>query len=99
MLSVNQIIVHVKLTEMWKASHMENYPTKLIKKEMNEDNIVTRSTLRGDIVLRGKSELCSASFILDVSKNWNLAPLAIKNSTSISIAKSEIKKIVLTLPL
>ena len=55
--------------------------------------------LRGDIVLQGKSDLCNASFILDASKNWNLAPQAIKNSSSISMAKKEIKKFVITLPI
>ena len=99
MLSVNQINAQVKLTEMWKASNLENYPTKLSKKEINDDNRLTRSTVRGDIVLQGKSDLCNASFILDASKNWNLAPQAIKNSTSISMAKKEIKKFVITLPI
>ena len=98
-LSVNQINAQVKLTEMWKASNLDNYPTKLFKKEINDDNRLTRSTVRGDIVLQGKSDLCNASFILDASKNWNLAPQAIKNSPSISMAKKEIKKFVITLPI
>ena len=99
MLSVNQINAQVKLTEMWKASNLENYPTKLFKKEINYDYRLTRSTIRGDIVLQGKSDLCNASFMLDASKNWNLAPQAIKNSSSISMAKKEIKKFVITLPI
>ena len=37
--------------------------------------------------------------IIDASKNWNLAPQAIKNSSSISMAKKEIKKFVITLPI
>ena len=32
MLSVNQINAQVKLTEMWKAHNVENYPLKLEKK-------------------------------------------------------------------
>ena len=32
MCSVNQINAQVKLTEMWKASKVENCPIKLIKK-------------------------------------------------------------------
>ena len=93
MLSVNQINAQVKLTEMWKASNVKNYPTKLCKKEIIDDNRLTRSTARGDLVLLGKTELCNASFIMDASKNWNIAPLSIKNS------KKEIKKFVLKLPI
>ena len=77
----------------------ENYPTKLLKKEISDDNRLTRSTIRGDIVLQGKSNLCNASFILDASKHWNNAPQAIKNCSSISMAKKEIKKFVITLPI
>ena len=99
MLSVNQINAQVKLTEMWKASNLESYPTKLLKKEISDDNRLTRSTIRGDIVLQGKSDLCNASFVLDASKHWNNAPQAIKNCSSISMAKKEIKKFVITLPI
>ena len=99
MLSVNQINAKVKLTEMWKASNVANYPTKLYKKEVTDDNRITRSTIRGDIVIQGKSELCNASFIQDAAKNWNLALLSIKNTTSMSIAKKEIRKFVLNLPI
>ena len=63
MLSVNQINAQVKLTEMWKASNVKNYPTKLCKKEIIDDNRLTRSTARGDLVLLGKNELCNASFM------------------------------------
>ena len=63
MLSVNQINAQVKLTEMWKASNVENYPTKLCKKDLCDDSRLTRSTSRGDLVLLGKNELCNASFM------------------------------------
>ena len=41
MLSVNQINAQIKLTEMWKASNMKNYPIKLEKKSqlMNTDQL------------------------------------------------------------
>ena len=99
MLSANQINAQVKLTEMWKASNVVNYPIKLDKKDPLMDNHVTRSTARGDILLQGKSELCNSSFIFDASKIWNSAPFSIKNSNSIYQAKKEIKKYVCTLPL
>ena len=99
MLSANQINAQVKLTEMWKASNVKDYPIKLIKKESNSENMSTRSTTRGDLVLKGKNEMCNSSFILDASKNWNNAPNSIKDSNSIYKAKIEIKKYVSTLPL
>ena len=92
MLSVNQINAQVKLTEMWKASNVQDYPINLVKKVPIKDNMHTRSTIRGDLVLQGKNELCNSSFILDASNT-------IKESTSIYKAKSEIKKFVFTLPL
>ena len=99
MLSANQINAQVKLTEMWKASNVTNYPIKLDKKDPNMANRLTRSTARGDILLQGKSDLCNSSFIFDASKIWNSAPCLIKNSKTIYKAKKEIKKYVCTLPL
>ena len=60
MLSANQINAQVKLTEMWKASNVKDYPIKLIKKESNFENMSNRSTTRGDLVLQGKNELCNS---------------------------------------
>ena len=99
MLSVNQINAPVKLTEMWKALNVQDYPINLVKKVPIKDNMHTRSTIGGDLVLQGKNELCNSSFILAASKNWNSAPNTIKECTSIYKAKSEIKKFVFTLPL
>ena len=76
---------------MWKALNVLNYPIKLTKKDQNSENRQTRSNLRGDLLLQGKSDLCNASFILDAFKNWNLAPIAIKESKTLYKAKKEIK--------
>ena len=99
MLSVNQINAQIKLTEMWKASNVDNYPTKLFRKEHSEDDRLTRSIIRGDLLMQGKNELCNASFIQDASKNWNTASQLIKDCNSIYKAKKEIKKFVLTIPM
>ena len=99
MLNVNQINAQIKLTEMWKASKVDNYPIKLFRKEHSEDNRLTRSIIRGDLLMQCKSELCNASFIQDASKNWNSASQLIKDCNSIYKAKKEIKKLVLTIPL
>ena len=99
MLSVNQINAQVKLTEMWKATNISNYPIKCDRKVPRNDDMHTRSTLRGDLIIQGKNDLCTSSFILDASKNWNNAPRSIKDSLTIHKAKIEIKKFVTTLPL
>ena len=99
MLSVNQINAQIKLTEMWKATNLKDYPIKLDKKDINEGQRSTRSNFRGDIVLQGKNDLCHTSFLYDASKNWNNASNVIKESTSLYKAKKEIKKNVSTLPL
>ena len=99
MLSVNQINAQIKLTEMWKASNMINYPIILERKITNDGHRSTRSNLRGDIVLQGKNALCHSSFLFDASKNWNKTPTAIKDCTTLYKAKKEIKKYVSSLPL
>ena len=63
MLTVNQINAQVKLTEMWKASNDPNYPLKINKKDISDDKVLTRSNIRGDIVIQGKNEMCNASLM------------------------------------
>ena len=99
MLSANQINAQVKLTEMWKAMHLPNYPIKLEKKDITSATNHTRSLTRGDLILQGKSEICKSSFTFDASKLWNKAPNNIKDCRTIHQAKKEIRKFVATLPL
>ena len=90
MLSVNQINAQVKLTEMWKANYVPNYPIKLEKKDLNSATNLTRSMTRGDFILQGKNDLCKSSFIHDASKIRNNAPRSIKECNTIYKAKKEI---------
>ena len=99
MLSVNQINGQIKLTEVWKAANVENYPIKLLKKDLNSVTMSTRAATRGDLVLQGKNELCTTSFLQDSARIWNNAPNDIKDCNSIYKAKKNIKKLVHTLPL
>ena len=99
MLSVNQINGQIKLTEVWKAANVENYPIKLLKKDLNSVTMSTRAATRGDLVLQGKNELCTTSFLQDSARIWNNAPNDIKDCNSIYKAKKNIKKFVHTLPL
>ena len=50
LLSVNQINAQMKLNDLWKASNIQNYPTKLKIKKPEEYFTTTRSTTRGDVI-------------------------------------------------
>ena len=65
-------------------------PHQTRKKDSNAENRLTRATIRGDLVLIGKNELCSASFMQDAARNWNNAPTDIKECNSIYKAKKAI---------
>ena len=56
--------------------------------------MLSRAASRGDLLVKGKTELRQSTFINDASKIWNNAPLTIKQSKTISSAKIEIKKFV-----
>ena len=99
MLSTNQINAQAKLTEIWKILNVENYPQMGIQKQNREGPMLSRAASRGDLLVKGKTELRQSTFINDASKIWNNAPLTIKQSKTISSAKIEIKKFVKTLPI
>ena len=91
MLSTNQINAQAKLTEIWKILN--------VQKQNREGPMLSRAASRGDLLVKGKTELRQSTFINDASKIWNNAPLTIKQSKTISSAKIEIKKFVKTLPI
>ena len=97
MLSFNQINAQTKLTEIWQALNVENYPIKGEVHSKSKENR-TRSNTRGDLVVQGKSEIYRSAFINDASKLWNNAPKTIKDCRTILSAKREIKKYITTLP-
>ena len=99
MLSVNQINAQVKLTEIWKTINVENYPHGGIHESINLSSMSSRSSSRGDLQVKGKTELRQSSFVNDAANNWNTAPNIIKQSKSLFSAKKEIKKFVQTLPI
>ena len=99
MLSVNQINAQVKLTEIWKTINVGNYPQLGIHKINNHNHMISRASSRRDLVVKGKTELRQSAFVNDAAKTWNNAPNAIKLNKSLSGAKREIKKFVLTLPI
>ena len=99
MLSTNQINAQIKLTEVWKILNVENYPQMGIQKPNSEGPMLSRAASRGDLLVKGKTELRQSSFINDAAKIWNSAPLNIKLCKTISSEKTAIKKFVKTLPI
>ena len=99
MLSLNQMNAQVKLMEMWKAVHVEDYPLKIKVKTSMEGVRSTRSVMSGSIVEQGKSTVCFETFKNDAARAWNKAPNEIKECKSLYSVKKCIRKFVSTLPI
>ena len=99
MLSANQINAQVKLTEIWKARNVDNYPIQCQELKYDEDTRNTRASKRGDLVSDAATTKSQMTFINDAIKVWNAAPISIKNSKTLTNAKSEIRQFVATLPI
>ena len=94
----NQINAQAKLTEAWKITHHDNYPIKWSKNVSGESQRTTRSVTTERIIEVGKSKLSLATCKSDSIRAWNKAPEAIKNAKTLTQAKKERKKFILTLP-
>ena len=100
LLSVNQLNCQIKLTEVWKSVNNPNYPIQWdVKKILNDDSRVTRSTNNVTIKEIRHSSLSSTTFINDAARLWNLAPHSIRECCSIYAAKKQIKLFASTLPI
>ena len=99
LLSVNQINAQIKLSEVWKSMNNTKYPTQWTKR----CDVLKREGLKNynkpEIVIKGSSMLQSQTFVNDAANLWNIAPLTIKNCTSLGSAKKQIKIFVRSLPL
>ena len=99
MLSVNQLAGNIKLTELWKATHVENYPLKVKSQITPPNGRVTRADSAGKLIECKGSVLSINSCAGDGTRLWNKAPLNVKNANSIWSAKKEIKLFAATLPI
>ena len=99
MMSANQVNAQIKLTEMWKSTHTDNYPIQSQKLKYKPEVMSTRAANRGDLVIDAATQKSQATFLNDAFKLWNAAPNEIKNSNTLQIAKKEIRKFVTTLPI
>ena len=99
MLSVNQTMAQIKLTEFWKALNVENYPLKVRKQETAINGRETRGNRSGRLIEEGGSTKSKASCIQDGTRLWNKAPEGIKNAKTIIGARKEIRKYCEQLPI
>ena len=77
MLSVNQLSAQIKLTEMWKAKYVEDYPIKFACQTTGVNARETRGNAIGKMIETAKSTKSKASFCGDAPRIWNKAPLVI----------------------
>ena len=97
-LSVNQMNAQIKLTEMWKSVHIDNYPIKTQQIECIEGEMNTRTRSLGQLKESKMTYRSEKAFTNDAIHIWNKAPSSIKNCTSINSAKTAIKAFVANLP-
>ena len=93
MLSVNQMVAQMKLTEMLKVTHIQEYPIRVERKSKKTEDKETRSVLRNDIKITGISSISNKSFIVSAAKLWNTAPVIIRDSETNYFGKKEIFKL------
>ena len=85
MSSVNQMNAKIKLTEMWKANNVQDYPLKVMKTELKDEQRTSRSATSGKLIEYGHK--VTSTFINDSTRAWNKAPNNIKQSKTLFSAK------------
>ena len=58
---------------MCKATHIDNYPTKIKLLRDNQNSMNTRAMSNGDIEVDGHSTITHEKFINDATRAWNKA--------------------------
>ena len=92
MLSVNQLNTQIKLTETWKAVNDVKSSLNNLKKKKFEADRTSRSVTNGDLLEEGSTIIALNTYQNDATRIWNKAPISIKSSLSLYLAKKEIKK-------
>ena len=100
LLSVNQLAAQIKLTEVWKSVNIKDYAISLdpYNKAQNPSEMELRpkpTRIFDDTARLANSKY---SFNVDSARLWNLAPTAITQAQTLSLAKRAILTHVKTLP-
>ena len=87
MISVNQINSQIKLTEMWKSPHVNNYPVKTEQLSRSGEVANTRSVSLGQLKEVLQTNSSQKTFLNDAIHIWNKTPIAIKQCETLYCAK------------
>ena len=95
MLSVNQTMAQIKLTEMWKSKNILSCPLHPPTIQPILNGATTRSASSEKFIIN-----CTPNtFIGDANRIWNQAPKAITKANSIKTAKTNVKLFCSSLPI
>ena len=94
LMSVNQVVAQIKLTEAWKAMNDKKYPLKLRRQGNvnNEESREVRLSTRKDMMDGGRYKATRESFTREAGRMWNQAPMEIKTAKTLFAAKKLIKE-------
>ena len=100
LLLVNQLAAQIKLTEVWKSVNIKDYAISLdpYNKAQNPSEMELRP--KPTRIFDDSARLANSkySFNVDSARLWNLAPTAITQAQTLSLAKKAILTHVKTLP-
>ena len=99
MQSVNQLNAQIKITEIWKAVHKDNYPIEVNKYIIGATERLSRAKTSEKLLMSGHSELVKSTFKNDAIILWNNCPDSITKCTSLFSAKKAIKCYTKCLPI
>ena len=98
MKSVNQMAAQIKLTEIWQATHVENFAIKVKHQITSENARVTRGDESNKLAEKRKTTLNMNTCIGDATSLWNYVMPEIRNAPTLGKAKKEINIFVSNLP-
>ena len=99
MQSVNQLNAQIKITEIWKAVHKENYPIEVNKYILGHAERLSGAKTSEKLLVSGHSDLIKSSIKNDTITLWNNCPDSITKCTSLFSAKKAIKCYTKCLPI
>ena len=94
-LSVNPLAAETRLLEAWKSVHLEEYCMKDVLKIRPKSNYNTRRNHVNFLETGAEDIYGSAGFVNTTAKLWNKSPDSVKEATSLSQAKREIRTFVI----
>ena len=88
--------------EVWKATKVEDYPTKMYEnktEEKSENDRTLRPSSVKELKDYAKTKIGEESFYISAGQLWKQAPREIKEAKNLNLAKKLTKKYSLTMPI